>query len=446
MAVNSVLRIAVSATLIATAFSSMAAEFDYQGNLGIGHSDNIRRASSNEKGEEIASAGVRFSLSERGKRLQADAVGDLSYVDYLGNTYKSDVLGNFVGNVAYALVPERLVWMAADNFGQVLSDPFAPVTPDNRQNINYFTTGPDLTMAFGPQTRLRMGGRYSLTTYERDPFDSDSVSGQVALLRQLSSSSNLSLNARYQQVSYDQSALNADYDQSDAFIRYDASGARTNIAVDAGYSRIKRDAAADSESGLLLRLDASRRLSSSSTATLAVGREFANAGSAFAQGQNLGPIGQQPTQGLQTVEPFTHDYITLGYDFRRNRTALGVFGSWDKRSYDGASTLDQTLTSLGASVTREMSPRTSLTVDASYTRAKFDVPNGDYNDWSAGVSYAWRLTERVTVSATYDHFSRSGDRADADYHENRFWLSIGYGRGRPRNVLAPPAFSIDQRT
>ena len=38
------------------------------------------------------------------------------------------------------------VW-AADNFGQVLDDPFQPATPDNRENINYLTTGPDLTFA-----------------------------------------------------------------------------------------------------------------------------------------------------------------------------------------------------------------------------------------------------------------------------------------------------------
>lgn len=436
---------ALGAAASVWSFGASAAEFDYEANLGMGHSDNIRRAPTNEEDEDIASAGLRFSFDQRSRRLQADAVGDLAYAEYLGNTYDSEVLGNFTGNARFAFVPERIEWVVTDNFGQVLSDPFLPVTPDNRQNINYFTTGPDLTLLFGSQTRLRLGGRYSLTTYEDDPFDSDSVSGQLALIRQLSSASSVSLNARYQQVSYDETALNSDYDQSDAFVRYDVTGARTHLAIDAGYSIMERDAAADSEDGLLLRLDMARRLSSSSTATLQAGREFSNAGSAFSTSQNSGIIGQQPTPGIQTAQPFTNDFATLGYNFDRNRTGFSLSASWADRAYDDGGTLDQTLTTFGAQFSRELSQRTSLTLNGSYSLGEFEVPDSDYEDLNAGVSFGWRLSQRVTLTATYGYFDRSSDRPDGEYTENRYWLSIGYGRGMPRDTLLGPSFPVDQR-
>lgn len=426
-------------------FGASAAELDYEANLGIGHSDNISRVAVNEEDEDIAAAGLRFSFNQRSRRLQADAVGDLAYAEYLGNVYDSELLGNFAGNARFAFVPERFEWIIADNFGQVLSDPFSPVTPANRQNINYFTTGPDFTLALGSRTRLRLGGRYSLTTYEDNPFDSDGVSGELALIRQLASASSVSLNARHQQVSYDEAVLNADYDQSDAFVRYEVTGARTYLAIDAGYTTMERDAATDSEDGPLLRLDVSRRLSSSSTATLLAGREFSNAGSAFSTSQNSGVIGQQPTPGIQTVQPFTNDFASLGYEFQRNRTGFSLSASWADQAYEGASALDQTLTTFDAQFSRELSQRTSLTLNASYTLGEFELPDSDYGELDAGVSFGWRLSQRVTLTAAYNHYDRSSDRPDGEYTENRYWLSIGYGRGRPRDTLLGPSFPVDQR-
>ena len=419
-----------------------AADFAYDANLGLGHSDNIRRASANEEDEDIAAAGLRFSLDQRSSRLQADAVGNFSFAEYLNDTYDSEVLGNFAGNARFGFVPQRFEWVMSDNFGQTLSDPFAPVTPDNRENINYFSTGPDVTFAFGSQTRLRLGARYSLATYEASPLDFDTTSGEAALLRMLSSASNISLNARVAQTDYDEASLDADYDQSEAFLRYDVTGARTRLAIDLGYTQIDRDAAADTEDGLLLRLEVIRRLSAASTATLAAGREFSNSGSAFAGLQGVGGIGLGATPGLQTAQPFTNDYANLGYDFSRNRTTLGLYASWRDQSYETATLLDQTLTSVGAQVGREMSPRTSLTLHAIYTEADFKL-GADYTDLNGGAGIAWRLSRSVSVNVTYDYLKRTSDLPAGDSVENRYWLSIAYGRGTPRTALAGPQFAVD---
>jgi hypothetical protein len=433
MACSSALIVGCAATA-----PGIAANFDYDVNLGVGHSDNIRRTPVNQEDEDIAAAGLRFSLDQRTARLQADAVGNFSYAEYLNNTFDSELLGNFAGNARFGFVPQRFEWVVADNFGQTLSDPFAPLTPDNRENINYFSTGPDLTFAFGSQTRLRLGGRYSLATYETSPLDFDTVSGETALVRMLSSASNVSLNARVAQTKYDDATLNADYDQNDAFVRYDVTGARTRLAIDLGYTELDRKAVAKKEDGLLLRLDATRRLSAASTATLTAGREFSNSGTAFAGLQGVGGIDLGATPGRQTAQPFINDYVTLGWDFSRNRTTAGLFASWTDQSYEGASVLDQSLTSFGVQLGRELSPRTSLTLHTLYTQADFKQQNADYSDLNGGLAFAWRLSRNVSLSATYDYYKRTSDIPLSDSTENRFWLSIAYGRGKPRTALAGP--------
>jgi hypothetical protein len=434
----SALSVAIACACASSA--AAAANFDYEASLGVGHTDNVQRTSADENDESIGALGLRFSLDRQGSRLEADAVGNLSYLDYLDDTYDSEVLGNFAGNARLSLVPQRFEWLVEENFGQALTDPFSPATPDNRENINYFSTGPEATFAFGSQMRLRLGGRYSLTTYEDRPLDSDGVSGQVALIRQLSPASTFSLNGQYLEVSYDTAALNADYEQRDAFVRYDITGARTFLAIDAGYSEVEQKALGDSQGGLLLRLQASRRLSAASTATLRAGREFSNSGSAFANLQNTGIIGQEPVAGLQTAQPFTNDYLTVGWQFSRNRTAFDVAASRNEQTYENASVFDQTFTSFSGQFSRNLSPLSSLSLFALYSRGEFRVPDTDYEDLNAGISMSWRVSGHLSLGITYDYFDRSSDMADGEYAENRYWLSISYGRGSPRDMLAGPGF------
>jgi hypothetical protein len=431
---------------------AFAAEVAYEASLAAGHSDNIRRTTENEQEEDIAAAGLRFSVDHISPRIEGRAVGDVAYHEYLDNTFESDFLGNFAGDARFAFVPDRLEWVVADNFGQVLSDPFVPATPDNRENINYFTTGPDLMLGLGSQNRLRLGARYSLISYEDSDFDSDATSAELGFIRALSAASAISVNGRVQQIEYDESALDADYDQSEAYARYEANGIRTNLALDVGYTEIDREATPDSEGGLLLRLEASRRLSGSSTAMLNAGREFSNSGTAFADAQVGGGIGLGAVPGQQTALPFTHEYVTIGWQFSRNRTGLGLSASWSDQSSEdlGSTELDQTLSSLNAYYSRQLSARTSMRFDVLYTEGEFSEgdlnQDSDYDELNGSLSFNWQLSRSLSLAAVYDHYKRSSDLTAGDAKENRFWLSIAFGSGRPRRQYAPPEFAIDERT
>jgi hypothetical protein len=431
-----------SAIALLAASSADSADFSYLASLGANQTDNIRRTPTAQESETIGTAGLQFSLGQLTPRLQADVVGNLAYNEYLDNTYDSEVLGNFRADASFALIPQRLEWVFADNFGQVLTDPFAPVTPDNRENINYLSTGPDLTLGLGEATRLQVGGRYALTTYETSPLDSDNITAQLGLIRMLSSSSQVSINARNQSVSYDKVA-NADYDQTDAYLRYQVAGARTRLALDAGYSRLDSDSASDTEGGALIRLDISRRVSAASIVTLNAGREFMSSGGTFAATQGASIIDLGTTPGRQTVQPFISDHASVGWIFNRFRTGLSLLGTWTDESYRDTPALDQTLATFNGTVQRQLAQNTSLALNTSYTQASFDQPGGDYDEWSAGLSFAWRLSRNLSISAGYTHWDRSSDLPLSNYTENRFSLLFGYGYGQPRTARLPPVFGVD---
>jgi hypothetical protein len=435
------LALTVASLLAATSVAS--AEINYEVGLAYGHSDNIRRVSVGEESEDIAAGTFKLSIDQRGPRLNADLIADLAYNKYLNDTYSSEVVGNFAGSAVFAIVPERLQWVIADNFGQVLSDPFMPATPDNRENINYLVTGPDFTLALGAQSRLRLGAKYIATEYERQRLDSEGYRGELALIRVLSSRSSVSLNARVAQVEYERAELDADFDTTEAFVRYDVSGARTNLQLDLGYTQIDREAAEEKEDGLLLRAEVSRRLSAASVAVLAAGREFSSAGTAFAAHQTGVSADLATAPGRQSAQPFTNDYVNLRWIFDRNRTGFSLYGRWADQTYDGEPMLDQMLLTYGAQFRRDFSPLVSLVVDATATRGDFAQPNGDYDELNGGLSVQWRLSQHLTLAVTYDYLDRDSDLASGSYTENRGWISLTYGSGRQRSTLAAPTFGID---
>jgi hypothetical protein len=433
-------RLAAIVALGFGATAARAANFDYQVSAGAAHSDNVTRVDTNEQDEDIASAGLRFSFDEKTRKITADLVGNFDYQKFLNDTYDSQLVGNFVGNLALAFVPERFTWNFSDNFGQVLADPLLPSTPLNSENINFFSTGPDLTFSFGQQNRLRLGARYLLTDYEDSPFDSTTTLGEFSIGRNFSSVNSLSLNARLQQVDFENSQLGADYDQTDAFLRYEADGARTKLTIDAGYTELDRDVRDDSDSELL-RLSVARQLSRSSNLALLAGREFANSGSAFASFQGNGPITLDPTAGRQTPEPFLHDYASLAWYFQRNQTTFSLRAGQDEQDYEIIDTLDQKLTTYGAAYRRDLSAATNVQLDAERTRGKFSVGGAQYTDTGGGVAFNWGVTRNVNVTISYRYADRNGDALTGNYTENRFWLSIGYKRGAPRMELLRPQFA-----
>ena len=435
---------AVAGVLALTSLATAsAADFAYEFSAGAGQSDNITRRSTDPIDETIAAAGLRFSLDQRSSRVEADLVGNFAYNDYLDDTYDSEFLGNFAGTASFVLVEDRVRWMASDNFGQVLTDPFVPATPENSENLNYFSTGPDVVLGFGSQMELHAGARYSLSSYESHDFDSDSVLAQLGLVRLLSKSSSLGLNARWQEATYDDQALNADYDEAEAFLSFEATGARTYLNIDAGYNEISHEIDSRSDSGPLLRLDASRRVSARSRATLSAGHEFRGSGAAFAATQGGGDMTLDPVLGRQTAQPFMHDHASLGWRLRHNRTEYGLTGSWNSQEYTDAPLFDQSLISFGGSVSHDFTPQLNVHVEVMSTDADFDQPGGDYHDDTAGLSLRWRMARRLSMTFTYAYTSRDSDQLTGDYDENRLWLSFGYSFNEPRTALQQPEVGMD---
>jgi hypothetical protein len=425
--------IALAAFVTLTGAGRVAAtEPGYMITVGVGETDNIARVPDGTS-STIAMEGIDLNWHDQRPRFNADVDGDLQYLTYIPRDFHSQVVGNFLGDLRVAAVPQLLYWDLSDNFGQGRIDPLAPVSPLNLENINYFNTGPELLMPLSAADILDVAAHFSNVNYQRSPLNSNRYSGKVAFVHELSQQSSLSVNVTDERIDFKDTVLNQDYSREDAFVRFDSHTARTTLGIDLGYSRLVDPQ--QPSSGVLARVQLSRKLSASSTLALSGGRQYSDAASAFLLGQALGGANLATQTSTQSSAPFTSDYGSLSWNFQRNRTGFGLGVTEYKDTYEPAeSSEDDRRTQLEGHFSRALTPvLTALLTDA-YFKQEFEELNDSATENDVSLQVIWRASRQLTVSLDLAHDNRHSNIAGSDFTENRVWLTLGYGRA----AQAPP--------
>ena len=424
----------------------------YGGDIGFGHSDNISLVPNDKISENMAVADVNFSLNQSGSRLQDSLKGNFSYFDYLEHTYGNDLIGRFDGSASFGIVPERVTWTVQDHFGQGQVDAFGAPTPNNIQNINYFSTGPNFTLRFGGTTFLDLTARYGRVQFGASPFDSDRLLGGFELGEDLSARSSLGFNVNSERVLFTNTADNTDFDRNSAFFDYQLHGARTELDLRAGLTRVSAgDFSTSSPLGLL---DINRKTSPASSVELTAGHDLTDASASFANLQSgaLNTIGV--TQAAVTSDVYTVTFAQLAWRYTRDRTSFSLSARWEKDTYGdqplqgvnligsaiteditNAASLDQSRRGAEFSINEQLTRTFAVQVLGSYYATDYlhsDFLAGNagtnFDDGRIGAGLTWREGRALVVQLRYDHIARivGGVGSGTGYQENVLFLTVGY--------------------
>jgi hypothetical protein len=435
---------------LALSSTALAETLTYGVDAGLAETDNVGLATTNRVSQTIGVVDMDFDVKQLTRLFDLDAKGNFSYLDYLQNAYGGQLVGRFDGTGKIALIPERLTWVVQDDFGQAALDPFTPQTPNNLENVNYLSTGPDVALRFGGTSFLNLSARIARAQYETSPFNSNRVLGDAAWGLQLSPAADISVNADTERVLFENTVVNTDFDRTNAFVRYEVQGARTDFSADLGGTRI--DQAGISTSGGMARVQLTRKISTAAKLTLTAGHELTDGSTSFSTlpAGAIGIVGNAPA--ALTSATYTTNHVSAGWQYVRNRTTINVTGRWEKDVYRDASQFDVTRGGAEFSVERKMTR--SLTAQllghlykTNYPHAilvsgigpvlpnQFGVTTGDvigssdYDDALVGASLSWRHGRALEIRLRVEHSSRETTGIDVGYHENRVYLTVGY---RPR--------------
>lgn len=407
--------------------AAAAADVGYGVDVGAGYTDNIARDADGGEGEAIATLGAQLRLDHDSRRLASKVAARLEYRDYLDDTFDSEVVGNLITNNVLQIVEERFTWTLDDTFGQTTQNQFSPSTPDNRENVNHLSTGPDFTLPLGSRNRLVINGRYIDVSYGDSDLGNQRVRGDVALLRELSEASSVSANVNTEQVSFDDEETFADFDRNEAFLNYKVDAARTNLSLDAGVAEIQSDAG--NQDTWLARLELVRRTSSSLSLGLELGHDLSDAGNAFVQMQELQPGGVDPVPVQQTSMPFENTYGAIFSRFARQRTGIQLRAAYYDEQYEELPLLDRTRITVDASVSRDLNAAITANVGLNYSRQEYGSLDRDFSDLSARLGVRWNLGRLTHMSVDYQYMDRSDSQNAFDYDASELWVRFAYQVG-----------------
>jgi hypothetical protein len=428
-------------SILALGASAHAETLSYGVDAGVAQTDNVTLASKDTVSQTIAVADLDFDYKKQSRLLDVDAKGNFSYLDYLQNAYNSQLVGRFDGVLRAAIIPDRLTWAVQDNFGQMALDAFAPTTPVNLENVNYFTTGPDLTERIGSTSFVDASARYARATYETSPYNSNRWLGSLAWGLNLSARSAVSLNGDYERVEFENTVVNTDFDRSNVYVHYKIEGARTELSADIGATKVTQGGGSDT--GGLAKFELSRKISAAAKLTLSAGHVLTDASTSFSNIQSgaTGVTGTAPA--AQTSNNYTSDYVSLGWHYMRNRTTIGISGRWEQNKYSDEPSLDYTRSGMELNLERRLTRSLTAQFAGRYYRSDYThavvAPGAgatEYEDGSLGAGLSWRHGRGLDVRLRYAHTWRTAPGTDEGYGENRVMLTVGY-RPEPRQDNPP---------
>ncbi|MCB1624588.1 MAG: hypothetical protein KDI32_08370, partial [Pseudomonadales bacterium] len=398
----------VSTAVGQTAGGGQASDYNFIVKTGAGYSDNVERVGSNGTSSLLGIVGVELVANRDSGRLQLASGIDLSMYHYFDAVRDAD---QFVGggnlNARYEIREDRFFWVVDDTLTQVRENFRLPTSPDNRQNYNTFTTGPDLRWRFSPTMDATAELRYSRRDAGRDStLNSQSYLARGLLTRAFSPQSRLSLAVATEKFNVEPSPLvqQADFDRREYYLRWLSVTSRTNFFVEAGLSQI--DGNTNNESGPLLRANVSRQVSPSLTVTLSGARQFAVTGD---QGQRFrinDTIDLADDLILPAAEPFEQTTARIDANYRRPRTELTLSYGRSKEDYKFATQLKRDTSDLRAAFLRRLTPRSQVQIFAGQTTDSINGQSYDVTEKYVGAAVLWRLTQSLSIASSVDRRNR----------------------------------------
>lgn len=431
IALSVALTAAVTLALVAGTAHAQQADpqqgLDYSLRAGLGYSDNLGRSSGGSSESAFYSIGGTLDWHRDDGRVRGSATADLDWMDYFESGFDSQVWGNLNADVQYQLVQDRLLWVFENNFGQGVSDPFASSSPNNSENINFFSTGPDLTFRFGSAMGATLGARYANAWYQDTPNDNNRYSGDLQLFRELSAQSRIYLRGSYEDVQYQDLGYLRDYDRTDGALGYTVTGARTSLDFEGGYSQLNF-ATGDSDDGPLFRLTVTRDLSASLQGLLRAGYEYNDAAQSLqSQGFLTNPEGTTTISAVGGV--YQDKYVGGELRYTRHRTGLRVGAEYHDQDYVRTDQFDSETFRVFAGFNRQLSTAMSVRADVNWDSTDFvTTVSADYDEWNAALGLVWQATRTVGLDLGYQYSSRSDDLFGG-YDENRLWLRAQWSPG-----------------
>lgn len=409
-----------------------------EADTGLIYTDNVTRVQ-NGSGDTLALLGLVGDASREGPRLDYRFASDLALVKYLRSNYQTQPFGFLDGSGDFWIVPGFFSWTGRETYTQTVIDPFAPVTPDNLESINYATTGPRFTLRPTLRTTLTLDGTYSyLNSSSKSPLyvniDNHRYAADVTLSHAFSNSSSAYITGSHEKVEFTDTVNNNNFRQDQAQAGFKVASARTVLNVSGGYTKLHEAVLATVQTlrgprelpqsqtpgGAIWRVELSRQTSPSTRLSLHALKQVTDAANLFRLNLDQ-PVPSSAANRLTTGDPFTDRELGASWRFAAARTSLTLSYLDIRERYKVHPTFDRNVKDATAFLGRQLSPVLNWDIGAEFERQDFAL-SGSSNTVNAITSLRWQIARQVGLRFLYAHSALTPH----GYAENQVGVTASY--------------------
>ena len=413
--------------------------FNYAVGLGVGHTDNLFRTSTDAVSQNLLQPTFNFTLDKQGSTLQAQVVGLVQYTDYLEGDVGNEFRGQLTGQMNWIIAPQRLNFELQDYSSVEPVNTRLANAPSNQQQVNVLIGGPTLSFRLGGDGTWngQVDLRYIDTTASKTK-DFNSQRGFVAgrLIHDLDVTSHLSFNLEGAHVDFN----NADplttpnrYDEYSLYARYLSRLAHLDLDLALGGSRVSFSQQWPDHSGALARATIAWRIDPRNTLQLTGADQLADATANLTQSPEL--TSDQLTMptivvGRTVISPavFRDRSLGLGYAYQGPRLGFTLSPYYTQLKQLNGIDLSQKGFGGVAGITYQLTPLMLLGVDLADQTTRYVSDRSEDHSHTATVNLSRQLTPHWSWSVAFRHDQRHSSRPGFGYTENEVFAFLYYKR------------------
>ena len=397
-----------------------------EADAGVVYNDNIFLRPTDTQGDTLVMIGLLADTQHQSPRLDYRLDSDISLVKYLQGDFKTQPFGYLDGFAEYFFVPGFFSWTVRDTFSQFTISQFEPLTPDNLESLNYFTTGPRFILKPTLRTRVQIDGIYSVVNSSSNSplyvnIDNHRYGGVITVSHAVSGTLHGYVTGTYDDVKFKDTTANTDFTSAAVMGGIRLEDARTILDISGGYQKLHTTSIVTEESaigiverkveetpsGVTWKADLSRLIRPTQRVSLHALRQFSDAANLFRLNFDQ-PVGSTIGNQIVTGEPFTYTSYGATYRFQYDRTSFQVDLLDATTRYQSASSInngDQKV--LSGLFARQLSPTLTWDIGAAYTRGYYGAQTEASNMINALTSLYWQLGARIRLRFVYAYNATS---------------------------------------
>jgi hypothetical protein len=424
-----------------------------EADAGVVYNDNVFLRPTDTQGDTLVMIGLLADTEHQSPRLDYRLDSDISLVKYLQGDFKTQPFGYLDGFAEYWFVPGFFSWTVRDTYNQLAISQYAPLTPDNLESINFFTTGPRFRLKPTLRTTVQIDGVYSqVNSSSNSPLyvniDNTRYGGVITVSQAFSSILNGYVSGAYDDVKFKNTTENTDFKSAAAMAGFKFEDARTILDIAGGYQKLRTTSIVTEESvigevqrtqeetpsGVTWQGNLSRLIRPTQRLSLHALRQISDAANLFRLNFDQ-PVGSTVGNQIVTGAPFRYTSYGATYRFQYDRTSFQVDLLDASTHYQNTSSINNgSQKVVSALFARQLSPTLNWDIGTAYTRGYYGGLSEASNMVIALTSLHWKLGARVRLRFVYAY----GETSPHGYTNNQIGVFGYYALTAPTPGTARP--------